>query len=226
LTNIRRTDVFFFVWTILALAVLLPVTFWLKGSFPLFTVVWLVPPIVEVLVMRDTGRVGFISISTGQFIRTTALVLGLELLAVALVEPWSHTYQILLQKAVVVSSLDTTFAWLVRFPGFAGLAGMFFYSGAVTLFGEELFFRGWLLQLFQRRLSPLWSILLQAVLFTLPQAIASILLPPLQGILYAVVYSFAITGLIGGWAASRTHSIWPSLTAATLLNLILCIILI
>jgi hypothetical protein len=47
------------------------------------------------------------------------------------------------------------------------------------------------------------------------------MLPPLPGALYAVVYSWLAVGVIGGWAAARTKSIFPSLTAATLFNLIL-----
>ena len=60
----------------------------------------------------------------------------------------------------------------------------------------------------------------QAALFILPNLLAALALPPLQGALYALVYTPAI-GLIGGWAAARTSSIWPSLAAAALCNLVL-----
>jgi membrane protease YdiL (CAAX protease family) len=95
----------------------------------------------------------------------------------------------------------------------------------VTIIAEEMYYRGWLLQLLQRRLPTSAAIIVQAVLFTLPQGIAALLLAPLQGVLYAVVYSWLAVGLVGGWAAARTQSIWPSLTAAVLFNFILTLVL-
>jgi membrane protease YdiL (CAAX protease family) len=41
---------------------------------------------------------------------------------------------------------------------------MVLFSGLITLFGEELFFRGWLLQLFCKRWGTSWAIILQALL--------------------------------------------------------------
>ena len=98
---------------------------------------------------------------------------------------------------------------------------MLLYSGLVTIFAEELFFRGWLLQLLQRRVSKGWAIAIQAALFTVPQLLAALMLSPVQAAVYAAVYSFLAIGLVGGWAAARTQSIWPSLAAATLWNVIM-----
>lgn len=33
-------------------------------------------------------------------------------------------------------------------------------------------------------------------------------------------------GLISGWAASRTRSIWPSLASGTVYNLVMCVLFI
>jgi membrane protease YdiL (CAAX protease family) len=66
-----------------------------------------------------------------------------------------------------------------------------------------------------------WTILIQAALFTLPQLLAALLLSPLQGVVFAVVYSWLGVGVVGGWAAARTQSIWPSLASATLWNMIM-----
>ena len=41
------------------------------------------------------------------------------------------------------------------------------------------------------------------------------------GKLYALIYTWLAIGVVGGWAASRTGSIWPSLLSATMCNLIL-----
>jgi membrane protease YdiL (CAAX protease family) len=40
-------------------------------------------------------------------------------------------------------------------------------------------------------------------------------------VVYAVAYAFVGIGLVGGWAAARTRSIWPSLIAAVALNAVL-----
>lgn len=55
----RRSLVVFNLWCLLALVSLLPVTLYLGGSFPLFTVVWLVVPLVAVARTKDPSRVGF-----------------------------------------------------------------------------------------------------------------------------------------------------------------------
>ena len=142
-----------------------------------------------------------------------------------LFEPWSHTYQQLLALVLSSPSPDTTFAWLLRFPRMPALGAMVLYSGLATLFGEELFFRGWLLQLLQRKLNAAWAVVLQALLFTVPNLLVAYLLPSLQGMLYILIYTWLGIGILGGWAASRAGSIWPSLISATLCNLVLVAII-
>jgi membrane protease YdiL (CAAX protease family) len=214
----------FTIWALLALGILLPVTLFLQASFPLFTVLWIIVPLVAVLHTKDPGRVGFRAISRRMFLLTAAVNLIVLLGIMLLFEPWSHTYQKLLTLALSSPSPDTTFAWLLRFPRLPGLAGMTLYSGLVTLFGEELFFRGWLLQLLQKRLGSTWAVVLQALAFVLPNLLVAYALPALQGMLYALVYTWLAIGLVGGWAAARTRSIWPSLVSATLCNLLVVIL--
>ena len=204
----------------LALLLLLPVTRLLKGSFPIFTVVWILVPLAVVLITKDASRVGFRPVPWRQFAQTTAINLGVLLLIMLVFESWSHTYAKLLGFALSAETPDTTFGWLLRLPTMPAMGAMLLYSGFVTLFGEELFFRGWLLQFLQNHMRPIWAILLQALLFTIPNLLVSFALPPLQGSLYALVYTWLAIGVVGGWAASRTASIWPSLASATLCNLI------
>ena len=211
----------FLLWVGLALAALIPAMLLLDGALPVFTFIWLVAPLVAVLRSRDATRAGFRPIPWHECARYTAINLGALLLLMAAFEPWSHVYQTLVRAAVSASHPDTTFGWLVRFDGIAGWGGLALYSGLVTLFAEELFFRGWLLQWLMRRMRPAWAIVTQAVCFALPQAIAALLMPPVQGVLYVVVYSWLAIGVVGGWAAARTRSIWPSLIAATICNLVL-----
>ncbi len=211
-------------WILLDLGMLLPLQQWLEASFPLFTVIWLLPPLIVLLISRDAAPIGIVRVPRKSFL--TALGLnGLGVLLVTLLcEPWSHAYQALIREAAAAATPDATFAWLLLFPDWRGLALMFLYTGLVSIFAEELFFRGWLLQWLGKRLPAVWAILLQALLFSLPQAIAALFLSPVQGFVYLVGYSFIAIGLIGGWAAWRTKSIWPSLVTAVLMNLILVIL--
>ena len=199
------------IWSLVALVSLVLVSTLLDASFPALTVVWVVVPLVVVLSTRDASRVGIRPISWRLFLQTTALYVSLLLLVTVLVEPWSHAYEGLLRLALESPHPDTTFVWLVRFSPPWSLAGMASYSGLTTLFAEELFFRGWLLGLLRKRIGSPMAILLQSLLFLLPNLIAAYFMPPLQGTLYAVVYSWLAVGVGGGWAASRTQSIWPSL---------------
>jgi membrane protease YdiL (CAAX protease family) len=219
-----RWELEFGVWVALALAALIPVMLLLRGSFPLFTVLWLTVPLVVVWRTRDARRVGFGPVPRRLLLETAALNLGALLLLAVVFEPWSHAYQALVRAALTASQPDTTFAWLLRYEGWAGWTGMALYSGLITLFAEELFFRGWLLRWLRPRLGTAGAIVLQATLFTLPNLIAAFLLTPVQGAVYAVVYAWLGIGIVGGWAAARTGTIWPSLLAATLCNLILTLL--
>lgn len=214
----------FVLWALLALALLLPITWLLQGAFPIFTAVWLIVPLIDVLRTKDASRAGFRAVSWRQLAQATALNLGGYLLLTLLLEPWSHTYQQLLALALSGSAPDTTFAWLLRFPRLPALTGMLLYSGFITLFAEELFFRGRLLQRLRKRWSVTWAIVLQALAFVIINLPAALALPSPQGWLYALLYAGVGIGVIGGYAAARTGSIWPSLISATLSNFIFVVL--
>jgi membrane protease YdiL (CAAX protease family) len=211
------------VWISFALVALVAAFIVLNGSFPLFSFLWLAAPLIAVLRGRDAGRVGFRRVAPKELAWVTAVNLAVVLALMAAFEPWSHTYQHLLELVLAAPQPDTTFAWLVRYPGPAGYVGMFVYSGLVTLFAEELCFRGWLLGWLRARVGTAWAVVLQAAAFTLPNLIVAVFLQPLQGVLYALVYTWLAIGVVGGWAAARTRSIWPGLITATLCNLILTV---
>jgi membrane protease YdiL (CAAX protease family) len=211
----------FEVWAVGALLVLPPVTVALDGSFPVFTVAWILVPLVLVVRGVSAAAVGFRSVPASPLLATMAVNLGLFFALMLAFEPWSHTYERLLEFVVSNQRLDTTFAWLVRLPRPPALAAMAVYSGLVTMFGEELFFRGWLLQTLRRRTGTMRAIVIQATLFAIPQTLVAFVLPPFAGIVYVVVYAWLAIGIVGGWAAARTGSIWPSLVTATAGNLVL-----
>jgi membrane protease YdiL (CAAX protease family) len=176
---------------------------------------------MAVIMKKDASRVGFLAISWRELVRVSAINLGGLFMIMLIFEPWSHTYQKLLEAALSSQPPDITFAWLLRFRRIPALASMFFYSGLISLFGEELFFRGWLLQLLRTRWGTTWAIVIQAFLFVIPNLLVALVLPPLQGVLYVLVYTWLAIGIIGGWAAARTGSIWPSLISATVCNFVL-----
>ncbi len=215
----------FTAWVLLALAALAPVAALLDSPFPIFAVIWLVVPLIAVVRSRNARQAGWGTVPIWEFLKVTAACLGAMLLLMALVEPWSHTYRILLKMAMAGPHPDSTFAWLVRYPGIPGWVGMLAYSGLVTIMAEELFFRGWLLQLLRGHTGQTGAIVLQALVFTLPQLLPALFMPVVNAILYTVIYSWLAIGIIGGWAAARTSSIWPSLVSATLLNFILTAII-
>ncbi len=215
----KKPEIIFIGWCILALASLFPIMILLNGSFPLFTLIWILVPLLAVARTKDASRVGVRQIAGREFVQAAAInLLGLFVITL-LIEPWSHAYQMLVKAALVSQPPDTTFAWLLRFERLPALSAMFLYSGFVSMFGEELFFRGWLLQLLQKRLSVSWAILIQALLFTILNLFVIIALPPLQSILY-LIYTWLGVGIIGGWVAARTKSIWPSLFSVTVANLV------
>ncbi len=220
----RKARTLALLWILAAIFGSIGVSTLMNGAFPFFTLLWLIPSLTALLLGQGAQRLGMGPIPRREYVRTTLILLvGFALLMVAF-EPWSHTYRMLVSLAVSSTPPDTTFGWLVWFPGLPGYAGMLLYSGLVTIFAEEVFFHGWLLQALLRIMRPVWAVLLAAALLTLPQAILVLVLPPLQGGLYIVVYSFLEIGVIGGWSAARTRSIWPVLTAAVLTNFMLTLL--
>jgi len=209
------------VWLPSALLMSAASAVFLQGAFPLFTFAMLLALLAVFAQKRNPAAIGLRPLPLKTLARWAALCLAGSLFLTALVEPWSHTYRILLTEAVSSSRPDAMFGWLVRFPGLGGWAGFILYGAFAALFAEEAFFRGWLLTLLKGRMSARKAVLWQAALFTLPQLLAAFLLPPLQGVLYAGVYSWLAIGVVNGWAACRTNSIWPGLVSAVLYNIIL-----
>lgn len=208
-------------WMVAAMVTAAVVAWRLRCGPPIFTFALLAIPLVDLLRHRDPGRVGIRRVGVRLLGRTTAVIALASGALFAVTEPWSNTYAQLVDKALSAHPLDSTFAWVVRLDGAGAWTGLVLYSGLVTIFAEELFFRGWLIQLLCRRTRPFLAITAQAALFTLLQALAAAQLSPLRGSLYAVVYAFVAGGLVGGWAAWRTASIWPTLALATTTNALL-----
>ena len=210
-------------WTGLALAALVITPLILQTTTPIFQMFWLIVPLISLVRHRDTDRVGFRTPDRGIGLRTAIAAGVIYAILLILVEPWSGVYDRLLVLAL--EGPDPTFAWLVRIDGLGGWVGLALFSGFVTLYSEELFFRGWLLQTLNRRTQPRVAIIGQAVVFTLFQSIPVFFFEPFQAALYLLIYAFGL-GVIVGAAAQRTQSIWPGLAVVTVANLALTAILI
>ncbi|HVP20420.1 MAG TPA: CPBP family glutamic-type intramembrane protease [Anaerolineaceae bacterium] len=189
----------------------------LNGAFPIFSLIWLIIPLIIVIRTHDSTRIGLRRIPLKDFVITSIAAILASSAMVLLFEPWSHTGLMLFRLAISSPAPDTTFLWLKQFTGFTGIFAMIVYGGLVTLFAEELLFRGWLLLWLLQKLPLFGAILIQATVFTLlVNLLVATLMPPLQAFIYLAVYSWLGVGVINGWAAARTRSIWPGLMASVL----------
>jgi membrane protease YdiL (CAAX protease family) len=219
-------ETFALIWLILAIAAAIIFSFWQAISLPVFTLLFLLIPLIVLLIRKNASKIGMGKVSSSQIFKWTAINLGALILIYAIFEPWSGAYTFLLDEATKANATDPTFTWLKMFAGVGGWLGMFLFSGVVTIFAEELFFRGWMLNLLKPKVGGLWANVIQAALFTLPQLVLALMMPtPIMGIVYGLIYAFGAIGMINGWAALQTGAIWPNLIAATVMNFILSLII-
>ena len=213
-------------WLLGAIVVAVGFSLWQRLSLPVFTLLFLLLPLINLLVRRDAQRIGLGVLNWKKVIKWTGINLAALAVVYAVFEPWSGAYQFLLQAATGPEASDPTFAWLNLFNGVSGWLGMVLFSGLVSIFAEELCFRGWLLRVLEPKVGPVWANVIQAVLFTLPQMAIVFVMPSLlMEIVYALIYSFGAIGLINGWISRKAGAIWPNLIAATVMNLLLTLIL-
>ncbi len=221
-----KQETFALTWLLGAMLVAIGFSLWQDLNLPIFTLLFLALPFINLLIRKDTRRIGMGNIGWKQVLKWAGINLAALIVIYAVFEPWSGAYRFLLQEATGPNTTDPTFAWLTIFSGFGGWLGMFLFSGLVSIFAEELCFRGWLLRVLTPKMGPFWANLIQAALFTLPQLVVAFLMPkPLMGIVYGLVYAFGAIGLINGWVSHKAGAIWPNLIAATVMNLILAMVL-
>lgn len=219
-------EIFALIWLILAVAAAIIFSFWQEISLPIFTLLFLLIPSIVLLTRKDAAKIGMGKIDGVKILKWAAINLGALILIYAIFEPWSGAYAFLLDEATKASATDPTFTWLKILDGVGGWVGMFMFSGLVTIFAEELFFRGWLLNLLKPKVGGFWANVIQAALFTLPQLVLALIMPtPMMGIVYGLVYAFGAIGMVNGYVALQTGAIWPNLIAATVMNIILSLII-
>jgi len=220
-----KKEKLFIIWAISSLVLVIFISTIFKTSFPIFTIIWISVPLMVVLSKKDSGLIGFIPIPINKFIKFTLINLGLTLLILGLFEPWSHTYEKLLKIIIDSKTPDVTFVWLTKYSGIKGWLSLLLFSGFVTLFGEEIFFRGWLFQYLKKHINSYCAVIIQAIVFIIPNTLVALFMIPTQGIIYTVIYSGVAIGIVGGWTTKCTNSIWPSLVSASIVNLITVLLL-
>jgi membrane protease YdiL (CAAX protease family) len=210
-------------WTTLALVALLSIPWMLETTTPVFQLLWLVVPLVHLLRYRDASAVGLTTLDLRRFLGVSLAAGATYAALVVAVEPWVGVYDRLVELAL--AGPDPTFAWLVRFDGPIAWIGLLLFSGFVTLYSEELFFRGWLLRVLERRTRPGVAVVAQALVFMAFQALPVLFFSPVQAVFYLTVYAFGL-GLVVGLAAHRTGSILPGLAVVTVANFALTFLLV
>ena len=222
----QKQEILAVVWLVGGLALAVAFSLWLKVSIPLFTLIFLLYPLIILVRRKDAAHIGMGQIPWRDFLKWTGINLAALMVVYAIFEPWSGAYAYLLEEATAPGATDPTFAWLTHFDGLAGWTGMFLFSGLISIFAEELFFRGWLQNALRPKAGAVWANVIQAALFTLPQLIVAFLMPtPIMGLVYGLVYAFGAIGMINGWVAAKAGAIWPNLVAAALMNLILSVLI-
>jgi len=214
------------IWLIAAFILAVVVPIWQGLSLPIFTLLFLIIPLGNLIRHKNAKRIGMGKIEFGKILKWAAINLGALILIYAIFEPWSGAYRFLLLEATSSGSTDPTFFWFRLFEGPAGFLGMFVFSGLITIFAEECCFRGWLLRTLAPKVGVFWANVIQAAIFTLPQLVVSFIMPsPTMGIVYGLVYSFGAIGMINGWVSMKAGAIWPNLIAASVMNLILSVLI-
>ena len=214
------------IWFLAATAIAFFFALWQNLSLPIFTVLFLAVPLVNLIINQDAQQIGMGKIKFKILLKWTGINLGALILVYAIFEPWSGAYAFLLEEATAPTSSDPTFALLRLVDGLGGWAAMFLFTALISIFAEELFFRGWLQNLLRPKVGNLWANVIQAAIFTLPQLIVALIMPsPIMGLVYGLIYAFGAIGLINGWVVSRAGAIWPNLLAASLMNLILSVVI-
>ncbi|QRN82601.1 CPBP family intramembrane metalloprotease [Chloroflexota bacterium] len=226
-TQWSRQETIALIWIVAAMVIAIAVSLWRGFPFPIFTLIFLLPPLIKLLVTKDAKRIGMGSMAWQTYLKWTAINLGILAAIYLIFEPLSGAYRFLVEEATQPTTQDPTFFWIPTFNSPTNWIGLVFYSGLVSLFAEELCFRGWLLRGLTTKLGAGWANIIQAAIFTLPQLVITFLMPnPLMSVVYGLIYSFVAIGLVNGMVANQSGNIWPNLTAAVVINFILTLFLI
>ncbi len=187
------------------------------ASLPVLTLVWLA---IGALVLRRTGTpaaLGLVRVPGREFARVTVAATVAMTVLFGIAEAMTHPYRELLDLISDESSPDSTFAWVVEHGRGWGLVGFAVYGAFVTIFAEEIVFRGALMNRLRRRGARV-AVAGTTVAFAAIQALPSALLSLPAAMGFLLIDAVLAVGVVGGVAAYRTRSIHPGLVAVTVAN--------
>ena len=192
----------------------------LAADIPIFVYLNLIIALIVLYQTHETEQFGLKILAGKEFLNYTIMnMLGILLIYI-IVEPITHTYEKLIQLSLT-EGVDVTFGWIQKYPGIAGIGMVLLFSLFISIFGEELMFRGILEGYLLKKTSYKKAILLQAVIFAIPQTIVLLVMPLVQGLIYILSYVIIATGIINGYIVYKSHSIGPSVVAAAVVNVLM-----
>jgi membrane protease YdiL (CAAX protease family) len=198
-------------------AVVVPVA--IGASLPVLTLVWLAIAALVLHRTRTPAGLGLVQVPIGEFIRITLGATVAMTLLFGVAEMTTHPYRELLDLVREESAPDSTFAWVVDHGAGWGLVGFAVYGALVTIFAEEIVFRGALMTRLRPR-GPWVAVGGTTVAFAAIQALPAALLPFGAAMGFLVIDAALAVGVVGGLAAHRTGSIHPALIAITVANVV------
>ena len=208
-----------FAWLAAAAIAAVVVPILIGATWPVLTFVWLA---IAAVVVRRSGTpssLGLVRIPGRRFIRVTVGATVAMTLLFGVAEVLTHPYRELLALIADESSPDSTFAWVIDHGRGWGLVGFTVYGALVTIFAEEIVFRGALMTRLRRR-GPWVAVGGTTVAFAVVQALPAALLSVGAAMGFLVIDAILAVGVIGGLAAYRTRSIFPALVAITVANVV------
>ena len=202
-------------WLIAAIVagVVVPVT--LDAAIPVFTLLMLVGALVVLRRSGSTEAIGLGVPALHSFAAATLAATVSMTIAFGLAEVLWHPYRELVARVAEADTPDSTFAWVVS--GRHDLEAFVVYAALVTMFAEEVAFRGVLLARLRRR-GPGVAIAATTLAFAALQSIAALQLSAAAAFGFLVVDTIVAVGLVGGAVAWRTGSIVPGLIGVTVAN--------
>ena len=204
-------------WLAAASVAALVVPLVIGATLPVLTIVWLFIGAVVLRRTRSTAALGLVRVPGRELARVTVVATVAMTLLFGVAEAVTHPYRELLELIRTESMPDSTFAWVIDDGRGWGLVGFVVYGGLVTMFAEEIVFRGALMAWLRRR--GVWvAVGGTTFAFAAVQALPAALLPVDAGVGFLVVDAVLAVGIVGGLAAYRTCSIWPGLIAITVAN--------
>ena len=182
----------------------------LQADFPFFIYLNLILSLIIVFKSKRIHQFGINILPAKKLVLFAFVNLVSILMVYLLIEPWAHIYEKLLEISLE-QGVDITFGWILYYPKIIALLIVLIFGGFVTIFSEELFFRGILEGYLLQKWSPGRAIAVQSIIFSV------------EGLLYIIFYSIIVIGIINGIIVYKSKSIFPSVIAASFANFIMVI---